>query len=109
MDHYILVGKKAVSVDFLEWAKWFECADRVVEKTDIGDSVVSTVFLGLDHRFNNSEGAPLIFETLVFGGEMDGETFRYSTWEEAETGHKLMCSIVSSKCRPGDEPENIHE
>lgn len=86
MDHYILDGKRVVAVDMLVWATWFERADRVVAKTQIDDDVsVSTVFLGIDHNFGS--GAPLLFETMVFGGDHDEEMDRYTTWEQAEAGH----------------------
>ena len=45
---------------------------------------VSTVFLGINHAFN--DGPPVLWETLVFmpDGE-DGE--RYTSYEDAEAGH----------------------
>ena len=55
-----------------------------VAKDVIGDSSVSTVFLGLDHGFR---GKPILFETLVMGGPCDQDGDRYSTWAEAEEGH----------------------
>jgi len=87
-NKYILEGHKAVRCDSLfEWAKWYETADRHVAKTDISDEVnVSTVFLGLNHNYG--DGEPILFETMVFGGKHDEEMERYSTWEEAEEGHK---------------------
>lgn len=90
LAHYILQGHIAVLVeDFLEWARWYETADRRVALTKIGKSEVSTVFLGLDHNHGGG-GPPLLFETLVFGGSLDGEMERYSTWEEAVAGHQEM-------------------
>ena len=84
--HYILDGKRPVPVSMDVWAVWFGKADRKVEITKIDDEVsVSTVFLGLDHSFGH--GPPMVFETLVFGGEHDGEMSRYSTWEQAVNGH----------------------
>jgi hypothetical protein len=44
------------------------------------------VFLGLDHRFGGS-GPPLLFETMIFGGPLDEEMWRYSSWDAAEAGH----------------------
>jgi hypothetical protein len=87
-DKYILDGHKAVvEKDLMKWAAWFENANRAVGRTEISKDVsVSTVFLGLDHQFG--EGPPLIFETMVFGGPLDQQEERYSTWEEAEAGHK---------------------
>jgi hypothetical protein len=52
-----------------------------------GEVVVSTVFLGLDHNFS-MVGPPLLFETMVFGGPLNGECRRYATWVEAEAGHR---------------------
>ena len=50
------------------------------------------VFLGLDHSFGS--GPPLLFETMVFGGPLDEEMDRYTTWDEAEAGHKAMVKRV---------------
>ncbi len=67
---YILHGKTAIPCDNLfAWAQWFEAADRLVAKTEVGDVRISTVFLGLDHNFG--EGDPLLFETMIFGGSHD--------------------------------------
>lgn len=52
-----------------------------------GDTEVSTVFIGLDYNFC-VEGPPIVFETMIFHGPLAGEQERYSTWEEAEAGHK---------------------
>lgn len=57
------------------------------------DVFVFTVFLGLDHQFFY-KGPQHLFETVVFGGKLDGEIERYSTWEEAEKGHKRWAEKV---------------
>jgi hypothetical protein len=95
--YYILDGHKVVAVGLLEWGTWLEThrKERIVAKTMIGDAEVSTVFLGLDHRFG--EGPPLIFESLIFGGVHDGEMEHYSTWEEAEAGHAKLVAMLSDK------------
>ena len=91
--HYVLEGKEIKEVDLMEWAMQFDTSDRHVTQDEIADGVkVSTVFLGLDHRYG--DGPPLLFETLVFNGELDGEMVRYSTWDEAEIGHKEMVERV---------------
>lgn len=56
------------------------------------DITVSTVFLAFDHGWE--PGKPVLFETMVFGGEDDGYIRRYHTWEEAERGHGLICGRV---------------
>ena len=87
-DHWILVDREPVPVDLHTWAAWFEKFDRQVGRTMVGDLLVSTVFLGLDHNFYG--GPPLLFESMVFKDGLDTGIlcWRYSTWEEAEGGHK---------------------
>lgn len=89
---YILDGKTPVLCDLMTWALEFDKANRTVAKTEIGDVLISTVFLGLDHNWG--AGPPLLFETMIFGGELDQEQERYSTWDEAEEGHKKMVERV---------------
>src|SRR6266704_348316 len=109
-DHYILKGRRVFKVSAMEWARWFETAKRTVKKTTLKNGLlVSTVFLGLDHNFND-KGAPLIFESMVFdtkkkekikfpgfpniktrytiGEELD--CVRYSTYAQAEAGHRKL-------------------
>ena len=75
--YFILRGKEPVPVDVMEWARWFETADRVVAKSIVYSATVSTVFLGLNHQFVS--GRPLLFETMVLGGPLNGEQWRCST------------------------------
>lgn len=97
-DKYILDGKTPVRADLMTWARWFEKADtaRIVAKTTIDDADISTVFLGLDHRFGG-DGPPLVFETMIFGGPHDGYQERYSTWDEAEAGHATSLALAQAK------------
>lgn len=95
--YYILEGKNPVPVkDVLAWG--MQSLDRSswsVDKTDIGDVLVSTVFLGIDHSMSfNNPGVPILFETMVFGGIYNEYQWRYATWEEAEKGHKKACDVV---------------
>lgn len=72
-----------------EWQKAFGTVDRRVAYTNLGRrGRVSTVWLGLDHGYG--AGPPLIFETLVFDGPLEGEMLRYSTEQDARTGHEFM-------------------
>ena|SRR3990167_8333374 len=92
--YFILKDRKAVPVSSLEeWAKAFE-TDRHVAQDSVGDVRISTVFLGINHRFG--EGPPLIFESMIFGGQHDQEQRRYSTWGEAEKGHAELLALVRS-------------
>ncbi len=89
---YILEGHKPKLVeDIFEWGSWFETANRIVAQAVLKNGVkVSTVFMGLDRSFN--DGEPILFETMIFGGKHDQYQERYSTWEEAEEGHKQALS-----------------
>lgn len=84
--------------DTLRWAAWFETHDRrVCQDLDEGDGdkkiLVSTVFLGVNHR-HFGEGPPILWETMVFGGLLDGEQRRYTSKEEALLGHQEMCMRI---------------
>lgn len=94
MNNYILNGKEPVlEPDLMKFGKWFETADRVVKKTELPDCEVSTVFLGIDHR-HFSDGPPILFETMIFGGEHNEYQERYSTWDEAEAGHQKAIEMI---------------
>lgn len=98
IKHYALDADNHVVeiADLIEWGRWLEHANRIVGYTQINSQVrVSTVFLGLDHRFPGMPpGPPILFETLVFGGPLDGDGNRYSSWDDAETGHKAFVRIA---------------
>jgi len=98
--YYILDGHKTVKVDLMTWAKWFEKSeDRHVAREKIGDAEISTVFLGIDHSFG--QGPPMLFETMVFGGALDQEQDRCTTWEEAEAMHATVCERVRRDAERG--------
>lgn len=67
---------------------------RHVGIDEIGASTVSTVFLGLDHAHNG--GPPVLWETMVFGGDLDGEQERYTSRADAVAGHAAMVARVKS-------------
>jgi hypothetical protein len=102
MHNYKLNGHEPIACeDFREWAEWFETADCHVAKTQVAPEVfISTVFLGMDHRFMD-DGPPVLFETMVFRGGNGEEQERYCTWNEAEVGHAMMVKRVQDElaCR----------
>lgn len=100
---YILRGKEVIPVDdLMEWAENFEKSDRKIARDEIGDVVVSTVFLGLDYEMFGSS-LPIVFETMIFEGEHDGYQERYRTYDEAVKGHKKAVLLVASSLKKGDE------
>ena len=98
---YTLIGQSPVlEPDTLKWAEWFgnSLEERIVARTEIDASLVSTVFLGLDHRFGD-EGPPLLFETMIFtDGDAKGVwRRRCSTWLEAEGQHAETLRMLARK------------
>lgn len=65
--------------------------ERHVASDTFGDVTISTVFLGLDHGWND---IPVVFETMIFGGEHDQYQERYTNWLDAELGHGLAVLMV---------------
>jgi hypothetical protein len=92
--YYILLEDKNAVVcgDLINWGQWFKKANRNVAVDTISEVKISTVFLGIDHAFQGSY--PILFETMVFGGALDEEQERCSTWEQAEIMHQSMCERV---------------
>lgn len=97
---YILNGKTPVQCDDdIKWREWYIRAKRHVAKENLGKVVISTIFLGIDHGFNESK--PVLFETMVFGGSLDQEQDRFCTWDDAEAGHKKMVERVKASQNNG--------
>ena len=93
MANYILKNKKVIQCDDLqEWGEWYGNNSRRVADIEKNGVRVSTVFLGIDYPCDG--GKPLLFETMIFGGEHDQEMWRCSTYEEAEQGHMAACKFV---------------
>lgn len=94
ISKYILDStRKVIPCDnLIKWATWFETADRKVGETVFKDSTISTIFLGMDHDFGFSNDGPVLWETLVFGGPLDGEMDRCSGEEINATD--MHCRMV---------------
>lgn len=71
-----------------------------VARDVLGDVTVSTVFLGLDHGWG--EDAPVTFETMVFGGHLDENMWRYATWDQATAGHARVVTAVQNGTNPDE-------
>lgn len=92
MKYYILNNKIIKKATFEEWSKWFNVVNRTVKKTNIGNVLVSTVFLGIDHNFMGN-GDPILFETMTFDGDVD-ILERCCTWEQALVQHDEVCVSI---------------
>jgi hypothetical protein len=96
--------------DFQQWDAWIERSMRdrswvIAEDCDERDPEhtvsVSTIFTGLDHNYGDDgwetdDGPPVLWETMVFGGVLDGEQRRYSSRADALRGHQALCARVNA-------------
>lgn len=97
-DYY---DRKGNPITVEEWSEIWRKTDRTVAKTTLSNGYrVSTVYLGLDHGWG--EGPPLIFETMVFGGEdwSEVDMLRYSTEEQALAGHNATVLLWEKEPKP---------
>lgn len=76
----IIPGNFAELVETTEATRWASAfsGDRVIHKHTINDIEISTVYIGIERE---------IFETMVFGGKLDGTQKRYDTLKKAKDGH----------------------
>lgn len=101
--YYVLDGHEIKTVDSVrEWGEFFKKRDRIVAQTSVGESFVSTVFIGIDHNWFD-EGPPILFETLIFNGPHDQDMWRYATWDEAKAGHDAVVEAL----REGKDPDEV--
>lgn len=97
MDHYSRSGQPITTE---EWAARFEDSDyRRIALDTIGKANVSTVWLGTDHNWSGA-GDPLIFETMIFGGEHSDLQWRYTTEVEAKEGHARIVQALKEGQAP---------
>jgi hypothetical protein len=79
-----------------------------IGEDDVDGVRVSTVWLGLDHGFKFGEDAlPVIFETMIFGGQFDNYQIRYHTEDEARRGHAEVVADLRAGMTPGWALGNI--
>lgn len=93
---YILNHKVVTPCDdLMTWAMWFEGPERQIGLTRLTEDIhISTIFLGIDYSFGR--GNPKFFETMIFGGVYDEYQKRYTTYEEAEDGHREAVKLAQS-------------
>lgn len=100
-DYYYILGPGHIAVpcSAREWSRWIGSLERRrVALDEIAPGVsVSTVFIGLNHRWFD-DGPPLLFETVVFDDYEEGDEMRrYATWEEAAQGHAAMVAELRQR------------
>ena len=96
MTQYILdkSGQAVAEPDHVRWGEWMQTHDRTIASDRVGDTRVSTVFIGINRSIDGS--APKLFETMVFGGPLEYQCDRYATLEDALKGHEAMLERVKN-------------
>ena len=79
-------GNPVPENDFVTWSDKFDISNRIIARDEVNDVLISTVFSGVDHSYVSGSD-PVLFETIIFGGEYDGYQARYTTRENALKGH----------------------
>jgi hypothetical protein len=98
--HFNLIDRTPVPCSFEAWRPRYGDPEWRVAATETPHGLtISTVFLGLNHCFG--EGTPVLFETTVFGSDLDDQPQRrYRTWAEAELGHmEVVQSLEAAAVR----------
>lgn len=79
------------------WASFFHNpATKIVKQEIVDGYLVSTVYIGLDHRFSD-DGPPLIYETMIFtpdGSPVGAYCERYHSRLAAKAGHERAVTRV---------------
>lgn len=71
----------------------------IVKQEHLGEKWISTVFMHINHNYD--VGEPLVFETMIKDKTYGWLDYcdRYSTWQEAEEGHKRAVEWVKNGCK----------
>ena len=106
MSTYFILNKDkdVIPATALEMAEWRENNHNIVRRTIFTDKsgedcTLSTVFLCIDHGFHDNQ-EPLVFETMLFKASSGWEEkfcHRYSTWDQALTGHNQLIDVLIKK------------
>jgi hypothetical protein len=95
--YYILRdGEVVEELDHTVWSRWFENTYQDVEhiaRTETAHSMVVTRFLAVNLTLARDE-PPLLFETSVDGGWLEGQGEKYATLDDARTGHEAWVERV---------------
>ena len=100
MAWYILdENNKPIRSTIVDCGKWLEenPERKAVKQEHIDDIFISTVFLGLDHAWPKNDIIPVLWETMIFGGEHDQYMDRYTSIEDAIEGHQTALNLVNKQ------------
>jgi len=110
--HYILDenGKPINPKSMDEYYRWIQLNGKSLKVTEINPVVkVSTCFLGMDHSWFGKDDpthAPVVFETMIFGGKHDCWQDRYCNKNVALADHDRVVERLKAGLDP-DEDEGV--
>jgi hypothetical protein len=101
MAWYILdENNKPIRSTIVDCGEWLEenPERKAVKQENVNDDIhVSTVFLGLDHAMPwEKDKTPILWETMIFGGEYDQYQYRYSSYQDALEGHQKAINFINT-------------
>jgi hypothetical protein len=101
MAYYILdennIPVRSTVTDVFKWLE-NNPEKKAVKQDHVGDVFISTVFLGLDHSFPwDEDKTPVLWKTMIFGGEHDQYQERYTSHKDALEGHKKALELVNKQ------------
>lgn len=100
IDCYYLDGKQFKKCKTLsDFDRAFKLDNRRIKHTKINGTLVSTVFLVLDHNFEKKDD-PILFETMTFPDQ--DICRRYRTFEEAVKGHDQIVETIRKEARKNE-------
>jgi len=96
MDLYFDPDGQPITRD--QWADLYT-RPRTIARTSSPRGTVSTIYMGLDMGIGRGL-PPLIYESMVFGGDLDGYVDRYPTRAMALAGHRAIVRGVRGNAKP---------
>lgn len=91
--------------EYAEWSKEGQEV-RIMKQSYIKNVFISTVFLGIDHSYDDAPShIPVLFETMIDGMGSDQELERYVTYGEAIKGHwkhvgRSLQRVITGEWKP---------
>jgi hypothetical protein len=98
MSRYFMLrdGKVVEAPDHATWAGWYKSAYesvREIIRSETAHATVTTQFLPISMTLSADE-QPLLFETRVTGGWLNGQGDRFTSLERAKAGHEAWVARV---------------
>jgi hypothetical protein len=96
-SYYVLMDDRVSvrEVDGLSWAQWFLGAGdhRLVAVGFVAGATISTQFIGVSFQV---QGPPLLWQTIIIGGDRNGYQRSYASLEAARVGHQELIEQLKS-------------